>query len=108
MIASVIGSVIVNFVPIAELAADVDDAAELADVRLDDVHADAAAGQVGDRARVVEKPGRKIRLKHLVARQLARLVGVDDAALDGASGEPRRVDAGAVVPTSMTTWLPFW
>ena len=51
MIASVIGSVIVIFVPMPSLALDVDDAAELLDVGLDDVHADAAPGELARRPR---------------------------------------------------------
>ena len=48
MIASVTGSVMVNFVPMPVLGLHVDDAAESRDVRLDHVHPDAAAGEVRD------------------------------------------------------------
>ena len=89
-------------------ADDVDDAADLLDVRLDDVHADAAAGDVGDRP-AVEKPGRKIRWSASRSRQpVGLLAGHADCCSTALS---RSLSGSMPAPSSMIsmlTWPPSW
>src|SRR5690606_2089998 len=75
---------------------DLDLAAQLADARLDHVHAHAAAGDVGDLGL-----GREARQEHqlqaLVRAQARRGLRIDQALLARLGAQALRIDAGAVV-----------
>ena len=78
------------------LARDIDGAADLLDVRPNDVHAHAATGHVRD-------PGRRGEARHedeiddLARRHRSQLLDGRQPALDGLRRDPRRVDTRAVV-----------
>ena len=94
MMASVSGRRTVTVVPRAFLAGDGHAAAQRGDVALDDVHADAAAGQVGDLV-----GGGEARLED-EAEDLAvgqRAAGFDQAALDCLGQDLVALQAAAVV-----------
>ena len=98
MIASVSGMVRRQTRALAERRVDVDRAADPLDVGLHHVHADAAAGHVGDLASAVEKPGWKT--SAMMSRGVHRRRPARRGArplLDGLLRDPLDVDAGAVV-----------
>ncbi len=81
---------------LAEGRVDVDRAADPLDVGLHHVHADTAAGHVGDRLRRGEA-GPEQQRQQLPAVHPGQLVAGDQAAVQRGGGDPVRVDAGAVV-----------
>ena len=94
-IASVSGSLIENVVPLPRLGLDLDPSAQRVDVALDDVHADAAARDLGDLLGGRE-PGRENQLMYVGWRQ--HRAGGDQAVLDRLLSRIRSVfEPGAVV-----------
>src|SRR3954471_19730034 len=81
---------------IAGFGLDLDRAADGLDVGLDDVHADPAAGYVGDRCGRGET-GQEDHLQDVLRAHPVERVGADQAALDGLGADLGRVDARAVV-----------
>ena len=77
-------------------AEDIDDAADLLDVGLHDVHADAAPGNVGHGLRR-RKAGLEDQVQRLAVAQLLRLFGPQKPFLDGLLLDPRDVNPGPVV-----------
>jgi hypothetical protein len=91
----------------ADVARDVDDAAELGDVRLDDVEPHAAPAQVG-RDFLRREPRHEDEREHLARRELLRLFGVTTPRRIAASTSTSGSMPAPSSSTSMTTWLPFW
>src|SRR5262249_48331103 len=90
--------------PLPDDALDVHRAADLLDVGLDDVHADAAPAEAGDlhggrEARQEDEPRQRLRAHP------PGLLGGDQPQLHRAVLHPVRVDAGAVV-TDLDVYLP--
>ena len=80
----------------AHVGVDGDLPAELADARLHHVHADAAAGDVGDFG-LGGEAGQEDQLQALVVGQAGGGFGIDQALLQRLDAQAFRIDAGAVV-----------
>ena len=96
MMASVSGILILTVAPSPGPAENIDHAADLLDVGLHHVHADAAAGNVGHGLRGRES-GLEDQVQRLAIAQLLRLFGPQKPFLDGLLFDPRDVNPRPVI-----------